>query len=105
MRSVETTSVNYRKPVCRGYRYAKMEWIFNIPHTADDSLDKIDPKRLHQVVAVCSAFTYLAAASDVNFRSLAPTAKQPDPRACILTNWGRMSLFQGERSAERRRGF
>jgi hypothetical protein len=101
MRSVETTSVNYRKPVCRWYRSG----LFNIHHTADDSLDKIDPKRLHQVVAVCSAFTYLAAASDVNFRSLAPTAKQPDPRACILTNWGRMSLFQGERSAERRRGF
>src|SRR5580692_7345656 len=31
MRSVETTSVNYRKPVCRWYRYAKMEWIIQYP--------------------------------------------------------------------------
>ncbi len=32
-------------------------------HTADDTLDKIDPKQLDQAVAVWSAFTYLAAAS------------------------------------------
>jgi hypothetical protein len=38
------------------------------------SLDKIEPKQLNQAVAVWSAFTYLAVASDVYFRSLAPTA-------------------------------
>jgi hypothetical protein len=43
---------------------------FDNHHTADDTLDKIDPKQLDQAVAVWSAFTYLAAASDVNFRSL-----------------------------------
>ena len=45
---------------------------FNTHHTADDTLDKIDPKQLDQAVAVWSAFTYLAAASEVNFRSPAP---------------------------------
>jgi hypothetical protein len=48
---------------------------FDIHHTADDTLDKIDPKQLNQAVAVWSVFTYLAAASDVNFRSLSSTAK------------------------------
>jgi hypothetical protein len=48
---------------------------FDTHHTADDTLDKIDPKQLNQAVAVWSAFTYLAAASDADFRSLAPAAK------------------------------
>jgi Zn-dependent M28 family amino/carboxypeptidase len=48
---------------------------FDTHHTADDTLDKIDPKQLAQAVAVWSVFTYLAAASDVDFRSLAPAAK------------------------------
>jgi hypothetical protein len=48
---------------------------FDTHHTADDTLDKIDPKQLNQAVAVWSAFAYLAAASDVDFRSLAPAAK------------------------------
>jgi Zn-dependent M28 family amino/carboxypeptidase len=48
---------------------------FDTHHTADDTLDKIDPKQLNQAVAVWSAFTYLAAASDVDFRNLAPVAK------------------------------
>ena len=48
---------------------------FDIHHTADDTLDKIDPKELDQAVAIWSAFTYLAAASDVDFRSLAATTK------------------------------
>ena len=48
---------------------------FDAHHTADDTLDKIDPKQLNQAVAVWSVFTYLAAASDVDFRSLTATAK------------------------------
>jgi hypothetical protein len=48
---------------------------FDTHHTADDTLDKIDPRQLNQAVAVWSAFTYLGAVSDVNFRSLAATAK------------------------------
>jgi len=48
---------------------------FDTHHTADDTLDKIDPKQLGQAVAVWSALTYLTAASDVDFRSLAATAK------------------------------
>jgi hypothetical protein len=48
---------------------------FDTHHTADDTLDKIDPKQLNQAVAVWSVFTYLAAASDVDFRSLTAKAK------------------------------
>ena len=48
---------------------------FDTHHTADDTLDKIDPKQLDQAVAVWSAFSYLAAASDVDFKSLAKPAK------------------------------
>ena len=48
---------------------------FDTHHAADDTLDKIDPKQLNQAVAVWSAFVYLAAASDVDFRSLQPAAK------------------------------
>ncbi|KJC54092.1 hypothetical protein UP10_41240 [Bradyrhizobium sp. LTSPM299] len=48
---------------------------FDTHHTADDTLDKIDPKQLDQAVAVWSAFIYLAAATDVDFRSLALRAK------------------------------
>jgi len=48
---------------------------FDTHHTADDTLDKIDPKQLAQAVAVWSVFTYLAATSDVDFRSLSPAAK------------------------------
>ena len=48
---------------------------FDTHHTADDTLDKIDPKQLNQAVAIWSAFIYLAAVSDVDFRSLAATAK------------------------------
>jgi Peptidase family M28 len=48
---------------------------FDTHHTADDTLDKIDPRQLSQAVAVWSIFTYLAAASDADFRSLAAGAK------------------------------
>jgi hypothetical protein len=48
---------------------------FDTHHTADDTLDKIDPKQLNQAVAVWSAFAYLAAASEVDFRTLAAGAK------------------------------
>lgn len=48
---------------------------FDTHHTADDTLDKIDPRHLNQAVAIWSAFTYLSAASDVDFRSPLPTAK------------------------------
>jgi aminopeptidase-like protein len=48
---------------------------FDIHHTADDTLDKIDPKQLNQAVAIWSAFIYLAATLDVDFRSLAAATK------------------------------
>jgi len=42
---------------------------FDLHHSADDTLDKIDPKELAQNVAVWAAFLYTAANSDVDFRA------------------------------------
>ncbi len=44
---------------------------FDIHHSADDTLDKIDPQRIDKAVAAWVAFTYLAADSDVDFRAKA----------------------------------
>lgn len=41
---------------------------FDLHHTPDDTLDKIDPKKLQQNVAAYAALTYLAAELDVEFR-------------------------------------
>jgi Zn-dependent M28 family amino/carboxypeptidase len=43
---------------------------FDIHHSADDTLDKIDPKAMSQAVAVWASFLYAAAESDVDFRAL-----------------------------------
>lgn len=42
---------------------------FDLHHTADDTLDKIDPKALAQNVAAYAVFTYLAAQADGGFGS------------------------------------
>lgn len=42
---------------------------FDIHHTADDTLDKIDPKKLDQNVAAWVATTYLMAQSNLRFRT------------------------------------
>ncbi|HET6969582.1 MAG TPA: M20/M25/M40 family metallo-hydrolase, partial [Phenylobacterium sp.] len=47
---------------------------FDLHHSADDTLDKIDPAELAQNVAVWAAFLYTAANSDVEFRAK-PAAK------------------------------
>jgi hypothetical protein len=44
---------------------------FDIHHSADDTLDKVDPHRMDKAVAAWVAFTYLAADSDVDFRAKA----------------------------------
>ena len=44
---------------------------FDIHHTADDTLDKVDPQELAQNVAVWAAMAYLATQSDLDFRKLA----------------------------------
>jgi hypothetical protein len=49
---------------------------FDIHHTADDTLDKVDPAELSRAAAVWTAFAYLAAETDVDFRSL--SAKAPN---------------------------
>ena len=51
---------------------------FDLHHTADDTLDKIDPQALAQNVAAYAVFTYLAAQADGGFGS-APQAAAPAP--------------------------
>jgi Zn-dependent M28 family amino/carboxypeptidase len=46
---------------------------FDLHHSADDTLDKIDPRQLAQAVAVWATFLRLAADSDVDFRAMKPT--------------------------------
>jgi len=46
---------------------------FDLHHTPDDTLDKIDPKALAQNVAAYAALVYLAAELDVEFRPEADT--------------------------------
>lgn len=43
---------------------------FDLHHSADDTLDKIDPRDLAQNVAVWAAFVYTVADSDIDFRAL-----------------------------------
>jgi Zn-dependent M28 family amino/carboxypeptidase len=43
---------------------------FDLHHSADDTLDKVDRAQLEQVVAAWAAFTYLAADSDIDFRAI-----------------------------------
>ncbi|WP_332677401.1 M20/M25/M40 family metallo-hydrolase [Brevundimonas sp.] len=47
---------------------------FDLHHTADDTLDKIDPKQLNQNVAAWAALVWLIADSDVDFRAMRPAA-------------------------------
>ena len=47
---------------------------FDYHHTADDTLDKIEPDRLNQSTAAYTVFTYLAAELGGNYRSV-PAAK------------------------------
>lgn len=47
---------------------------FDYHHTADDTLDKVDPAALSQNVAAWAALAWLAADSDVDFRALASGA-------------------------------
>jgi len=44
---------------------------FDLHHSADDTLDKIDPRDLAQSVAVWASFLYTVAESDIDFRALA----------------------------------
>jgi Zn-dependent M28 family amino/carboxypeptidase len=50
---------------------------FDIHHTADDTLDKVDREQLDQNVAAWAALVWLAADSDVNFRAPAAGASKP----------------------------
>ncbi|MCF6018551.1 M28 family peptidase, partial [Xanthomonas perforans] len=50
---------------------------FDLHHTADDTLDKIDPKALAQNVAAYTVFAYLAAEADGDFGSRAKSVQPP----------------------------
>jgi len=47
---------------------------FDIHHTADDTLDKVDPAELAQNIAVWASFAWLTADGDVDFRALSAGA-------------------------------
>ncbi|MBN8527652.1 MAG: M20/M25/M40 family metallo-hydrolase [Caulobacterales bacterium] len=49
---------------------------FDLHHTADDTLDKIDPEQMTQNVAAWAALVMLIADSDVDFRATRPAATQ-----------------------------
>lgn len=55
---------------------------FDLHHTPDDTLDKIDPEKLKQNVAAYAAFVYLAAELDIEFR---PTPAKT-PKATVSKN-------------------
>lgn len=48
---------------------------FDLHHSADDTLDKIQPDELAQNVAVWTSFLYTVANTDIDFRSLAGAAR------------------------------
>jgi hypothetical protein len=48
---------------------------FDLHHSADDTLDKVDAAELAQNVAVWTSFLYTVADSDIDFRKLATEAK------------------------------
>ena len=47
---------------------------FDVHHTPDDTLDKVDRKQLDQNVAAWASFIYLVADSDIDFRALKAAA-------------------------------
>lgn len=47
---------------------------FDLHHTADDTLDKIDPAQMSQNVAAWAGLVWLIADSDVDFRAMRPVA-------------------------------
>jgi Zn-dependent M28 family amino/carboxypeptidase len=53
---------------------------FDVHHTADDVLERIDPKNLDQNVAAWAALLWMIADSDLDFRT-PPPAPAPAPAA------------------------
>jgi carboxypeptidase Q len=53
---------------------------FDIHHTSDDTLDKVDRGQLEQNVAAWAALVWLAADSDVDFRRLSAPGAAPAKR-------------------------
>lgn len=50
---------------------------FDVHHTADDVLDRIDPRAIDQNVAAWAALLWMLAESDADFRAPAPAAPAP----------------------------
>ena len=50
---------------------------FDLHHTSDDTLDKVDRAQLDQNVAAWAALAWLAADSDVEFRSHGAAPAEP----------------------------
>ena len=54
---------------------------FDLHHTANDTLDKIDPAQLSQNVAAWAGLLWLIADSDVDFRAMRPATTTATPAA------------------------
>ena len=65
LESVGVPSINLRQDASRYFDYH---------HTADDTLNKVDPLQLAQNVAAWTSFLYLVADSDIDFRALKAAA-------------------------------
>lgn len=63
--------------------YADMTHYFEVHHSADDTLDKIDRAQMNQSLAAWTVVTYLAADSDMQFRDQ-PSSKQADSNGTLL---------------------
>lgn len=51
---------------------------FDTHHTADDTLDKIDPAQLARAAAAWAAFAYLASECDIDFRTPPPSGSRAE---------------------------
>jgi Zn-dependent M28 family amino/carboxypeptidase len=54
---------------------------FDWHHSAEDTLDKVDPAKLDQAVATWAAFIYIVANSEIDFRAHMPAAPEGLPAA------------------------
>ncbi len=70
MKSLREAGVPVAGLIRNGWGY------FDLHHTPDDTLDKIDPRKLSQNVAAYAALAYLAAEMDGHFRSAARNGVQ-----------------------------
>src|SRR3546814_12291171 len=70
---------------------------FDLHHSADDTLDKIDMADLAQNVAVWASFVYTVADSDVDFRALDRTSVQEGKSVSVRVYHGCRRLHRKQK--------